>query len=556
MTELIARSLLHFLWEGTLVGLLAALLLKAMRRSRPQLRYTAACAMFLVMAAAPLLTLAFLSGSPSSTTRTVLGTASPGIIELAAGPNQQPDSWLPAVFATWLAGVSFFSVRAAGGWLWAVKRLRSGRTLAGPALRDTAVQLAANFAIRRAVRVFESVTAAVPTTYGAIRPVVLLPASALTGLAPAQLEAILAHELAHIARHDFLVNCLQTAVETLLFYQPAVWWLSRVIRQEREVCCDLMAAEVCGDRVEYSRALLTLEELRHLPNPALAATGGDLRTRVERLLVPNAPDRSAFLSAMLILTAVLAGGAAVTLRAQQQPAPSPGAWQRWLQEDVVYIIKPEEREAFNRLSTDEERQRFITQFWEVRGGKPAKEEHYRRIAYTDKWFHSGGPGWTTDRGRLYIVHGPPAEIESHPSDYRESWRYTDGRQFDFAGPEYMLQAQRPGAKEPAATRPASAETKSVQPEAPQLPNEPTPLLGRPLIEPQPGQIFLQVSAIMEPEAEIVVEALHRKGFNAVLASGPQPNIMRVLVGPVAEDDLVKTRSALENAGFRPISRRY
>ena len=90
----------------------------------------------------------------------------------------------------------------------------------------------------------------------------LLPASALAGLSPQQLEAILAHELAHIRRHDYLVNLLQTLVETLLFYHPAVWWLSRRIRIERENCCDDLAVSLCGDPVAYAKALADLEELR------------------------------------------------------------------------------------------------------------------------------------------------------------------------------------------------------------------------------------------------------------------------------------------------------
>ena len=92
----------------------------------------------------------------------------------------------------------------------------------------------------------------VPTVIGWLRPVVLMPASALSGMGPQQLEAILAHELAHIRRHDYLVNLLQTVVETLLFYHPAVWWLSGRIRVERENCCDDLAVSLCGDPYAYA----------------------------------------------------------------------------------------------------------------------------------------------------------------------------------------------------------------------------------------------------------------------------------------------------------------
>ena len=124
-----------------------------------------------------------------------------------------------------------------------------------------------------------------PTVIGWLKPVVLLPASALAGLAPNQIEAILAHELAHIRRHDYLVNLCRRVVETLLFYHPAVWWLSRRIRAERENCCDDLAVSLCGDPVAYAAALAELEGLRSTTGDlVLAATGGSLLQRVRRLL--------------------------------------------------------------------------------------------------------------------------------------------------------------------------------------------------------------------------------------------------------------------------------
>src|SRR5262249_33339444 len=123
---------------------------------------------------------------------------------------------------------------------------------------------------------------------GWIRPLILLPLTAMTGLAELQLQAILAHELAHIRRHDYLVNLLQTTVETILFYHPAVWWISHQIRIERENCCDDQAVEVCGDTVGYARALAQLEELRlQMPERAIAATVGTLLQRIQRLLEPE-----------------------------------------------------------------------------------------------------------------------------------------------------------------------------------------------------------------------------------------------------------------------------
>ena len=119
--------------------------------------------------------------------------------------------------------------------------------------------LAARLRIGRAVRVVQSAAVQVPLVVGWLRPIVMLPASALTGLSPAQLESIIAHELAHVRRHDYLVNALQSVAEVLLYYHPACWWISRRIRVEREHCCDDIAVALCGDGVTYASALADLE---------------------------------------------------------------------------------------------------------------------------------------------------------------------------------------------------------------------------------------------------------------------------------------------------------
>ena len=151
-----------------------------------------------------------------------------------------------------------------------------------------------------------------PTVVGWLRPAILLPIAALAALSPSQVEAILAHELAHIRRHDYAVNVLQTLAETLLFYHPAVWWLSKRIRVEREHCCDDVAIAICGDPVGYAQALAELERWRSAsPAMAMAATGGSLLDRVRRILrVPTADEpRSPGWAATLALTMIFTAGA-------------------------------------------------------------------------------------------------------------------------------------------------------------------------------------------------------------------------------------------------------
>jgi uncharacterized protein (TIGR03435 family) len=120
---------------------------------------------------------------------------------------------------------------------------------------------------------------------GWLRPVVLLPVGVLAGLSVEQVEAVLVHELAHIRRHDYLVNIMQSMAEAFLFYHPAVWWISGHIRAERELCCDDSAVSVAGDAANYARTLAELASLQSVrPGVAMAVTGGSLTQRIARLL--------------------------------------------------------------------------------------------------------------------------------------------------------------------------------------------------------------------------------------------------------------------------------
>jgi GWxTD domain-containing protein len=258
----------------------------------------------------------------------------------------------------------------------------------------------------------------------------------LAGLSPTQIESILLHELAHIQRHDYLINTVQRCVEGLLFYHPAVWWISTVIRAEREHCCDDIVVSISGDPHEYARALAALEQNRFSP-AAVAATGGSLVKRIHRLLYPGTSGTWAPFVAVLIL--VLTAAATVTAWPAKPSQSNAGAKQpeteraidpaysNWLNEDVVYIIDQAERTAFLGLTTNEERDKFVQQFWEQRNPSPGtpnkfKEEHYHRLAYSNDHFASGVPGWKTDRGHIYILYGPPDELEVHPHR-TEVWLY-------------------------------------------------------------------------------------------------------------------------------------
>jgi bla regulator protein blaR1 len=320
--EALGWTLLHFVWQGAALAAILSAFDIALARARPHLRYAVACGTLLAMLMVPAATfMAVRAGHtdlPKATLSPFSGPAQPLAISThGAGvaakhraverggrlprTERAPERavqfrppaiapLLPWLVAFWCAGVLVLSLRLLGGW-WMVLRLRDVRTQWPlEEWHDRAARIARRLAVSRPVRLCRSALVQVPTAIGWLKPVILLPAGTISGLRVDQVEAIIAHEMAHIRRHDYLVNLFQCVIETLLFYHPAVWWVSRRLREERELCCDDLAVEVQGDPVSYARALCDLEALRDRTGDlTLAASGGSLVARIARLL--GAPTR-------------------------------------------------------------------------------------------------------------------------------------------------------------------------------------------------------------------------------------------------------------------------
>lgn len=323
-------TLIHFLWQGALI---AALYAMARRSQSARARYLLACVALAVMTATPFVTFSLTgaSDSPPINPFTAAVPRSPASVSLAyALPASLPistirtwrDDAMPWLVITWFAGALVFWARLAGGWIVAT-RMRSTLVRAAPLeWQRTLDKIKTRIGISSPVALLVSALAQVPTVIGWLRPVVLVPVGVLAGLPPEHVEALLAHELAHIRRRDYLVNILQNVTEALLFYHPAVWWISSHIRKERELCCDDIAVSICSDALTYVHALANLESQRaeHL-NLVLAADGGSLRDRIARLL---GTPRNTSLS--LPGTAIIAGAVAILATAfavfgQSAPAP-------------------------------------------------------------------------------------------------------------------------------------------------------------------------------------------------------------------------------------------
>jgi beta-lactamase regulating signal transducer with metallopeptidase domain len=321
--RLLALALLHFLWQGAALAALAYVLMALCRSAAT--RYAIAVAMLILMVSAPATTFLVLrtdekAEAPASMAEGVV--ISPGqavsFAPAAAIPRSTPREATPAYFLwlveAWFAGVMLLSLRSAGGFLLVARLRRRESTPVHEELLKLCLSLQRRMGLTRVVRYCQCIHLDAPAVAGWVRPVVFLPMTALTGLSAAQLEAVIAHELAHIRRFDAFVNLFQIAVETLLFYHPAVWWLGKQIRAERENCCDDEAVALCGSPVNYAKALAHMAEWQAAPRLVMAANRGLLSARVARLLGANESAgtfRRASLSAgVLCLSAALLAGSA------------------------------------------------------------------------------------------------------------------------------------------------------------------------------------------------------------------------------------------------------
>lgn len=290
--DALGSALLHFVWQGLVVALVYAAL-------RPlcvnvSWRYRLGMVMLGTLAICPIVTLAYVwpsdPSAPSATAAALsplFGGSMDAVVAQADALNWNLRAFLPALVAVWTIGVVLIASRSLWHWRRLVRLVR-GAAAPGPEWQLRLQRMCRRFGVLRPVRLLVSAKVATPMLIGWIKPVVLLPLSMLSGFAPHQIELIIAHELGHVRRWDYLANLFQVVVETVLFYHPAVHWISRDVRNARENCCDdLVLSLAKGNPIAYARALADLEELRHdldVVAPALAASGGVLLARIRRIV--------------------------------------------------------------------------------------------------------------------------------------------------------------------------------------------------------------------------------------------------------------------------------
>ena len=302
-------SLLYFVWQGLLVGALSAAALWLLRGAEARARHAVCALALLACVSIPLAHLLYLLGAEE------LPHAGLSVTGL--------NAWMPSLVLAWSAGVALMSLRLLLGLAW-VARLRR-QAVAAPAVWQQRLDvLAQRMGLRFPIPLKLHNALASPVTVGFFRPLVLLPASLLSGMPVPLIEALLAHELAHVRRWDYLVNLLQSLAEALLFFHPVVWWLSARLRVERELVADALAAQSLQDPAQLATALHQLSLQPATPGHGgllLSARGGTLLLRIQRLMAPTPtlmPGRAGW---KLALPAMLLAGVTLLAQAPRQSAP-------------------------------------------------------------------------------------------------------------------------------------------------------------------------------------------------------------------------------------------
>jgi beta-lactamase regulating signal transducer with metallopeptidase domain len=305
LSEMIGLTILHSLWQITMLWVVLIALLSLWPKASSAVRYTLAISTLvlsvLTTAATAIYewqshaTIEAISVLPNGTTQTLAIEYSTATQTLLSRITDSVNTSVPVFAWLWCAGLVVMSARFGGSFFYlGTLRAQENIEAISPVWKQELKRLSGVVGLRCEVAIATSARVSSPLTLGSISPIILLPAGLLSGLSTAQIEAILVHELYHIKRRDYLINICQALVEVILFYHPAIWHINNIIREERENCCDDQTLAFCGDAITYARALTQIQEINTLTKPTLtmSATGpnaGNFSNRIKRLfnIYPN-----------------------------------------------------------------------------------------------------------------------------------------------------------------------------------------------------------------------------------------------------------------------------
>ena len=453
-------SLGNHLWQATLFGLAALLVTAFLKTSRSQTRYLILLVVLLKFAVPSMLfvagvgwlgfqpaVLAPVDGTPESSA----GTATELALRIATPlpstpPPQTIKTGAPHAHSEIYCGLSIFWLLGFASFVaaWAKRRVavlsevRQAEVLRDGPLSDAVVEVSRQLGVGQRVRVGISSHSAQPGVWGIRRPIVILPGGITSRLTRGELRSLLTHELAHVKRYDNLVSYFQMLVRSFFWFHPLVWCIDRRLLTEREAACDESVIRRGEAAEDYVAGLLKACRLSvTAPVAGLSRiTESNLKTRVERIMSIPHRNPNVFWQRCLVgsaLTAAVATSVIVGLLSNRPVlAQQPASADDWLQTAVSYILTDGEKAEFQGLTTTADRKAFIAEFWRRHDPTPEtpenefKKEHDRRVAYSnDRWRSLSGAGWKSDQGRIYIIYGPPDEIEDHPLKFQR-WRYREG----------------------------------------------------------------------------------------------------------------------------------
>lgn len=308
-------TVIHSIWQAMIIALIMALIMPTLQKKSAKYRYElAGMALFMVLVTA-LSTFVYMydqsTESLASMTILISGEAS-GIVASQSFLNQSAQTCasyfnehLPLIVMLWLVGVSAFLLKLLGGLAYIQYLKNNYQYPLSDEWQQKLTAIAQKIPVRRTIKFAESALVKVPMVFGIFKPMILLPIGAINNLTAKEVEAIIAHEVAHIYRNDYLLNILFSFIEIIFYFNPAVWWISANVRMERENCCDDVAIAVCGDSLSYAKALLSLQEIS-APSPSLAMSFSgnkkQLLSRVKRIL--NQPQNKSNIMEKLVATSL------------------------------------------------------------------------------------------------------------------------------------------------------------------------------------------------------------------------------------------------------------
>lgn len=458
-------SLLHSLWQGMLWGLLLAFILAAMPRSKPGIRYAASLCCLVGLALGVIVTWSILRLPAGTLPTTIISIRTEDVPEADRSISVSQLSVIPSVDETrnmsrpeqidgmrqrqwsgwWQAQIERFSPYLVGMWFFGVAfcllrcvrhrsaaaAWRHGEPVHDPAVVELLAALQNRMKILRPVRLIASVQALGPCVMGTLSPIILIPTSLVMGLTPEQWRAVLTHELAHIRRWDDLVNFGQQVLESMLFFNPTVWWISRQVRIEREACCDAWGARLAASPITYAQVLVDIAEklTARAQTPVLAFAderSGSLMDRVRRLVTPHASrdGRLAWPAALALLVVMIA--AVVLLQKGSDLAVFTAAQFLTDQERVSELAKVSE-EVSPQAANDTERL-IISGTLRTEDGGPLPQS-----TWISTGTHRGNSGISASAGRVDGEKTDQFRVEVSPG---VSWlKFTgDGYATAVAGP--------------------------------------------------------------------------------------------------------------------------